>query len=82
MDESYEIVKERNEKNKVFRKRLKNLYIGRYGLIGVLFLGGWGLYVFADSKRPFRSMEHSQMPILWNESGDTSVFRKREVVIE
>lgn len=50
MNENYEMVKERNEKNMAFRKRLKNHYIGRYGLIGVLLLGGWGLYMFADSK--------------------------------
>lgn len=50
MNESYEMVKERNEKNKIFRKRLKNFYIARYGLIGILILGVWGFNIFADSK--------------------------------
>lgn len=51
MNENYEIIKERNEKNKAFRKRLKNFYIGMYGLVGVLFLGTVGLCVYADSKQ-------------------------------
>ncbi len=38
MNESYEVIKERNDKNKAFRKRLKNFYIGLYGVVGVMIL--------------------------------------------
>lgn len=38
MDENLEKVKERNEKNKAFRKRLKNLYKVMYGLMAFMFV--------------------------------------------
>ena len=36
MNGNYEVAQEKNEKNKAFRKRLKNFYIGLYGFCGVL----------------------------------------------
>lgn len=50
MNESYEVAQEKNEKNKTFRKRLRNFYIGLYGLLGAMFLWACGLGAFGDSK--------------------------------
>lgn len=50
MNESYEVVKERIEKNKAFHKRLKIFYIGLYGLLGAMLLWACGLGAFGDSK--------------------------------
>lgn len=50
MNEGYEGAREKNEKNKAFRKRLKNFYIGLYGLLGALLLWVCGLGAFSDSK--------------------------------
>ena len=50
MDENYEVVKERNEKNKAFRKWLKIYYIVKYGVAGVLLLGSGVLCTLTDSK--------------------------------
>ena len=50
MNESYEAAKERNEKNKAFRKRLKIYEIGIIVLFGVLFLGLGALKVYDISE--------------------------------
>ncbi len=50
MNESYEVIKERNDKNRAFRKRLKNFYIGLYVLVGVMFLGALTLKTLTYSK--------------------------------
>ena len=38
MNGNYEAAQEKMEKNKAFRKRLKNFYIGLYGLLGAMLL--------------------------------------------
>jgi len=47
MNESYEVINERNEKNKTFRKRLKNTYIGIYSLpcIGLILITSLRPYI-------------------------------------
>ena len=50
MNGNYEAAQEKIEKNKAFRKRLKNFYIGLYGLLGAMLLWGCGLGAFGDSK--------------------------------
>ncbi len=50
MNESYEVVKERNDKNKAFHKRLKTYYIGLWVLVGVMCFGAFTLYTLTYSK--------------------------------
>lgn len=50
MNESYEVVKERNDKNKAFHKRLKTYYIGLWVLVGAMCFGALTLYTLTYSK--------------------------------
>ncbi len=67
---------ERNEKNKVWHKRLKRFYIGLYAPWVVVYFWYFfnslsALWWFSQPRRP---MSYSSLSTLWNKYGGISVF--------